>query len=68
VKKRSLRISGHLTSVTLEEPFWLVLQDIAKAENLSMNALAAKIDATRGAHNLSSALRLYVLQHLQNKN
>lgn len=66
MKKRSVRISGHLTSVTLEEPFWEALKDIASAEKTSLNALVARIDKTRKG-NLSSTLRLYVLEKLQSK-
>jgi predicted DNA-binding ribbon-helix-helix protein len=66
MKKRSVNILGHLTSVSLEEPFWDALKSIADAEGLSMNALIAKIDKTR-TENLSSALRLHVLKTLQKK-
>ncbi len=68
MKKRSVRISGHVTSISLEEEFWQELKAIAVQEKLSMNALIAKIDATRqgdAARNLSSALRLYVLRKLK---
>lgn len=60
VKKRSVAISGHLTSISLEEPFWRELQNLADLEKTSLSALIAKIDRDRGT-NLSSALRLYVL-------
>jgi len=58
-RKRSIRISGHATSLTLEEPFWRDLQALAKKRRLSVNALVGQIDAGRGG-NLSSALRLYI--------
>lgn len=61
VKKRSLMIAGHPTSVTLEEPFWDVLKELAAAENIAVNALVERIDATRTG-NLSSAIRVYVLE------
>jgi predicted DNA-binding ribbon-helix-helix protein len=64
MKKRSVRISGHVTSISLEEEFWVELKKIAMRKKLSMNALIAKIDATRKG-NLSSALRLYVLHKLK---
>lgn len=64
MKKRSVKISGHVTSISLEEEFWQELKKIAVQEKLSMNALIAKIDAARRG-NLSSALRLYVLQKLK---
>ena len=66
VIKRSVTIAGHTTSVSLEEPFWEALQDLARAENRSLAALITDIDERRGT-NLSSALRLYVLSHLQQK-
>ena len=64
VVKRSVSIAGHTTSVSLEEPFWAALRAIAKAEGRSLAALITDIDERRGT-NLSSALRLYVLQFLQ---
>ena len=59
--KRSVRISGHPTSVSLEAPFWQALRDIAARRQLSVNALLSTIDAERGG-NLSSAIRLFVLE------
>lgn len=53
-------VAGHPTSVTLEEPFWDALKELAAAEGISVNALIERIDATRTS-NLSSALRVYVL-------
>jgi predicted DNA-binding ribbon-helix-helix protein len=62
VVKRSLVISGHRTSVSLEDAFWVRLRRIAAERGLSVNALAAFVDASRGEANLSSALRVYVLE------
>lgn len=62
VAKRSLSIAGHRTSVSLEEAFWLRLRKIAAERGLSVNALAAAVDAARGEANLSSALRVFVLE------
>ena len=59
--KRSVRISGHPTSVSLEAPFWQALRDIAARRQLSVNALLSAIDAER-IGNLSSAIRLFVLE------
>ena len=59
--KRSVRISGHPTSVSLEAPFWQALCDIAARRQLSVNALLSAIDAER-CGNLSSAVRLFVLE------
>lgn len=64
VVKRSVSIAGHTTSVSLEEPFWAELRALAKAQNRSLAALITDIDERRGT-NLSSALRLYVLQQLR---
>jgi len=58
--KRSVRIAGHATSISLEVAFWRGLCDIAAARRMSVSALVAVIDATRGG-NLSSAIRLFVL-------
>jgi len=62
VVKRSLSISGHRTSVSLEEIFWSELRAIAERRERSIAALVAEVDAGRGEANLSSALRVFVLQ------
>jgi predicted DNA-binding ribbon-helix-helix protein len=62
VVKRSLVIAGHRTSVSLEDAFWRRLKAIACERGLSVNALAASVDAARGEANLSSALRVFVLE------
>lgn len=59
--KRSVRIAGHATSISLEAAFWQGLCDIAAARRISVNALVAAIDAGRDG-NLSSAIRLFVLE------
>lgn len=60
--KRSLTLCGHRTSVTLEEPFWRQFQELAVERSVSVNALAARIDATRPTGvGLASAIRVYVL-------
>jgi len=58
-RKRSVLIAGHATSVTLEEPFWRDLAEIAGKRSVSLNALIASIDVDRRG-NLSSALRLFI--------
>ena len=58
--KRSIRIAGHATSVSLEAPFWEALCEIAARRRQSVNALLAAIDDARDG-NLSSAIRLFVL-------
>ena len=62
VVKRSLVVAGHRTSVSLEDAFWRRLRRIAAERGLSVNALAAFVDASRAEANLSSALRVYVLE------
>lgn len=61
VVKRSISIAGHRTSISLEEPFWAALREIAAARGVSIQALVGEIDAGRGRQNLSSASRVYVL-------
>jgi predicted DNA-binding ribbon-helix-helix protein len=63
-EKRSVLIKGHRTSVSLEPDFWDELQHQAKKRALSINMLIGEIDAARET-NLSSALRLYVLEMLK---
>ena len=67
VLKRSVSIAGHRTSISLEEPFWSGLREIAEREKLSVQALIGRIDAERGEHNLSSAIRVFVLNDLRNR-
>ena len=64
LRKRSVRIGGHDTSVSLEDAFWDALGEIARARKVSLNALVAAVDRERRG-NLSSALRLYVLESLR---
>jgi predicted DNA-binding ribbon-helix-helix protein len=60
--KRSVTIARHRTSVSVEEPFWQALAEIAAARSKTMTALIAEIDRDRPAGvNLSSAIRLAVL-------
>ena len=64
MKKHSLVIAGHATSVSLEQEFWDVLTEIADRRGIALAALIAEVDAGRG-ENLSSALRLHVLKALR---
>ncbi len=64
IKKRSVDIAGHRTSVSIEAPFWDALKEIADREGSSLNELITKIDNGR-AGNLSSAIRVYVLAALR---
>ena len=67
MKKRSINILGHQTSITLEEEFWVELKTLAGKRNLSLNKLIAEIDKKRGLsnNNLSSAIRIYILNSLK---
>ncbi|HLJ18912.1 MAG TPA: ribbon-helix-helix domain-containing protein [Stellaceae bacterium] len=60
IKKRSVLIAGHATSLSLEAEFWSALHEIARRRGLSLNRLIATVDAGRPG-NLSSALRVFVL-------
>ena len=60
MRKRSVVIAGHATSLTLEEPFWQDLREVARRRGVSVTALVRTVDAGRNG-NLSSALRLFVL-------
>jgi predicted DNA-binding ribbon-helix-helix protein len=65
VVKRSLVVAGHRTSVSIEEPFWVELKRIAAARGVSVAALVAEIDQGRKRQNLSSAIRVFVLEQLK---
>ena len=66
VIKRSIVIAGHKTSVSLEDAFWKGLKDIADDRNVTLSDLVSSIDTDRQHGNLSSAIRLFVLNHYQN--
>ena len=63
VVKRSIVIAGHKTSVSLEDAFWKGLKDIAGDRDITLSDLVASIDTDRRHGNLSSAIRLFVLDH-----
>jgi predicted DNA-binding ribbon-helix-helix protein len=65
VVKRSIVIAGHKTSVSLEDAFWKGLKEIAAARNMTLSDLVATIDGSRRQGNLSSAIRLFVLDFYQ---
>lgn len=71
IPKRSVIVAGHRTSVSLEEPFWTRLKEIAHARSKSINDLVTEIDSMEPAGgrqgNLSSALRLFVLAELEQR-
>ena len=63
VAKRSIMLRGHKTSVSLEDAFWKELKQIANARDMTSSDLVEVIDAERQHCNLSSAIRLFVLDH-----
>jgi predicted DNA-binding ribbon-helix-helix protein len=63
IVKRSVVIGGHKTSVSLEEPFWIDLKQIAHAQHVPLSALITHIDGAREQSNLSSEIRVFVLRH-----
>ena len=63
VVKRSIVIAGHKTSVSLEDAFWQGLKEIASDRELTLSELVATVDTDRHQGNLSSAIRLFVLDH-----
>ena len=65
VVKRSIVIAGHKTSVSLEDAFWNGLKAIAKVRKINLSDLVASIDTQRQHANLSSAIRLFVLDFYQ---
>ena len=63
VVKRSVVVAGHRTSISLEDAFWKGLKEIARERDTTLSRLVETIDSKRGEANLSSAIRLYVLDH-----
>jgi predicted DNA-binding ribbon-helix-helix protein len=67
VVKRSIVIDGHKTSVSLEDAFWSGLKEIANARGTTVSQTVSEIDKTRQQGNLSSAIRLFVLDQVRIK-
>jgi predicted DNA-binding ribbon-helix-helix protein len=65
VVKRSIIVGGHKTSVSLEDAFWQGLKDIAYGRRATISGLISDIDHQRSQGNLSSTLRLFVLDHFR---
>ena len=65
VIKRSIVVAGHKTSISLEDAFWQELKGIAAGRGMTLSDLVGAIDSGRRHGNLSSAIRLFVLEHLQ---
>ena len=66
VVKRAVVIGRRKTSVSLEEAFWSDLKEIARAQEATVSDLVTQIDGTCQHGNLSSAIRLFVLEHIRN--
>ena len=64
--KRSITVAGHRTSISLEPEFWQMLQKLAHERGKPMAALVGDIDQKRGDRNLSSALRVWILDQIAN--
>ena len=67
IKKHSITLKGHPTSITLENIFWRTLSDIAKEKGKTVSQILNEIDSKRSG-NLSSAVRIYVLRHILKQN
>ena len=65
--KRTVKIDGHITSVFLETEFWEEILKLSKKENTTPDKIISKIDKIKNTSNLSSAIRLYVLNHLKDQ-
>jgi predicted DNA-binding ribbon-helix-helix protein len=65
--KRSIVVGGHKTSVSLEEPFWTSMKEISLARTMTLSELVGEIDTSRQQGNLSSAIRLFVLDHFRGR-
>lgn len=65
--KRSLTLHGHRTSVSLEHAFWEELRRLAAVEGSSVNALAERIDESRGEAGLASAIRVWILERARSE-
>jgi predicted DNA-binding ribbon-helix-helix protein len=67
IVKRSVVLAGHKTSVSLEEPFWKGLKDIALERRQTLSELIGSLDTQRKFSNLSSTVRLFVLNYYQER-
>jgi predicted DNA-binding ribbon-helix-helix protein len=67
VVKRSIVVAGHKTSVSIEEAFWNGMKEISALRNMTLSKLVGEIDGNRQRGNLSSAIRLFVLDYFKNR-
>ena len=67
ILKRSILIGGHKTSVSLEDAFWSGMKEISRQRDMTLSELAREIDSNRQQGNLSSAIRLFVLDYFRSR-
>ena len=67
ILKRSILIGGHKTSVSLEDAFWSGMKEISRQRDMTLSELASEIDSNRQQGNLSSAIRLFVLDYFRSR-
>lgn len=67
VVKRSIVVAGHKTSVSLEEAFWNSMKEISAIRDITLSELVGEIDSNRKQGNLSSAIRLFVLEYFRSR-
>jgi|TARA_B110000879_G_C11151742_1_gene504970 predicted DNA-binding ribbon-helix-helix protein len=66
VNKHTVKVNGHDTSVFIEQEFWIELKNISKLQKKSISRIVSNVDKNKKTQNLSSAIRLYLLNHLKN--
>jgi predicted DNA-binding ribbon-helix-helix protein len=67
IVKRSIVLGGHKTSVSLEEAFWIGMKEVAGQRRMTLSELVGEIDTNRHQGNLSSAIRLFVLDYFRSR-
>jgi predicted DNA-binding ribbon-helix-helix protein len=67
IRKRSIKLAGHKTTVSLEDEFWTSLKDIAQERDQYISDLIAEIDGARQDENLSSTIRMFILHYYRDK-
>jgi predicted DNA-binding ribbon-helix-helix protein len=67
IVKRSIVLGGHKTSVSLEEAFWIGMKEVAGQRSMTLSELVGEIDTNRHQGNLSSAIRLFVLDYFRSR-
>ena len=67
IEKRSIMVAGHTTSVSLEEAFWNGMKEISRLRGMTLSELVGEVDSNRQQGNLSSAIRLFVLDYFRTR-